>query len=111
MLLLAIWEYNMSNITYEQIDINISYPNTTITTSHEIRLVVNDETAVLHLRGIVYHGEKHFTCRIISPEGEMWYHDGMTTGNSCATDIGLNVSTDAKLKTCKGKRLVLAIYA
>jgi hypothetical protein len=89
----------------------LEYPNTTITTSHEIKLVVNDETAVLHLRGIVYHGENHFTCRIISSEGDMWYHDGMTTGNRCATDIGLNISTDANLKTCKGKRLVLVIYA
>jgi hypothetical protein len=89
----------------------LEYPNTNINTSHEIRLVVNNETAVLHLRGIVYHGENHFTSRIISPEGAMWYHDGITTGSTCATDIGLSASIDANLKNCKGKSLVLAIYA
>jgi len=89
----------------------LEYPNTNINTSHEVRLVIDDETTVLHLRGIVYHGENHFTSRIISPEGNTWYHDGMTTRNTTVVDTHLNSSTYANLKTCQGKRLVLAIYA
>jgi len=87
------------------------YPNLNIETSHEIRLKKDGQTTVLHLRGIVYHGENHFTSRIISPEGNIWYHDGMTTGGTCDSDSHLKSTADTKLRTCEGKALVLAIYA
>jgi len=88
----------------------LEYPSTNINTSHELELVIDDETTVLHFRGIVYHGENHCTSRIISPEGNTWYHDGMTTRNTSVADTHLNSSIYANLKTCQGKRLVLAIY-
>jgi DNA-directed RNA polymerase subunit M/transcription elongation factor TFIIS len=87
------------------------YPNSNINTSHEIRVEVNNQTAVLHLRGIVYHGENHFTSRVISPEGKIWYHDGITTGSTCDSDIDLKNTTDANLETCQRKKLVFPVYA
>ncbi|KAJ7872238.1 hypothetical protein B0H13DRAFT_1633942 [Mycena leptocephala] len=31
------------------------------------------------LRGIMYGGQNHFTCRFIDRQGEIWFHDGITT--------------------------------
>ncbi|KAJ7219790.1 hypothetical protein C8J57DRAFT_1095181 [Mycena rebaudengoi] len=45
----------------------------------------------LHLKGIVYHGESHFTSRIIRRDGGIWFHDGIATGksNNLGWDAGL----------------------
>ena len=87
------------------------YPNTNIKTSHKIRFKTGNVNIVLHLRGIVYHGENHFTSRIISPEGNIWFHDGISTGSTCEHDGHLKTTTDKALYKCKGKALVLAVYA
>ena len=63
------------------------------------------------MRGIVYHGENHFTSRIISPEGNIWFHDGISTGSTCEHDGHLRTTTDRALYKCKGRELVLAVYA
>ena len=86
------------------------YPDFDISTSHKIKFNVDDETKVLYLRGIVYHGNNHFTSRIITANGKIWYHDGITTGNICMNEGQLNTSA-IDLKNCQGKQLVLAIYA
>jgi len=38
------------------------------------------ETVVLDVRGLMYHGDFHFTSHIIGIDGNVWYHDGMITG-------------------------------
>ncbi|KAJ7705904.1 hypothetical protein B0H16DRAFT_1345954 [Mycena metata] len=67
--------------------------------------------ATLNLRGIVYGGEGHFTCRIVRPNGETWFHDGITTGSSCVRelDYGL-VGNLLAMQTCRGKRAIVAVY-
>ncbi|KAJ7922068.1 hypothetical protein B0H13DRAFT_2412795 [Mycena leptocephala] len=41
------------------------------------------ETKVRYtIRGVIYNGDSHFTCRIIKPNGSVWYHDGIETGKS-----------------------------
>ena len=88
------------------------YPEMNIKTSHKIKFKTdNQKNIVLHLRGIVYHGENHFTSRIISQDGDMWFHDGMTTGTGCENDGHLRITSDKKLYNCKGRQLVLAVYA
>ena len=87
------------------------YPNQKIATSHKITFKSNGDTTVLHLRGIVYHGSNHFTSRIISSEGDIWFHDGIATGKSCEDDGHLSTTSNQDLKSCKGRQLVLAIYA
>ncbi|KAF9465625.1 hypothetical protein BDZ94DRAFT_1133068, partial [Collybia nuda] len=32
-----------------------------------------------HMRGIIYHGDNHFTARFITSSGQLWFHDGMST--------------------------------
>ncbi|KAI0788943.1 hypothetical protein BC629DRAFT_1273008, partial [Irpex lacteus] len=35
------------------------------------------------LIGIIYYGNNHFTSRIISNSGDIWYHDGIETQSQC----------------------------
>jgi hypothetical protein len=82
----------------------LEYPMTNIQTSHIIRFENdNNDIVPLKLRGIVYHGQHHFTCRIISDDGQIWYHDGVTTAQSCTYEGLLNDINNANIKTCKNK--------
>jgi hypothetical protein len=87
------------------------YPLQNIKTSHKITFVTGEKETVLHLRGIVYHGGFHFTSRIISADGDIWFNDGMTTARTSEDDGHLKHTSDSRLKTCRGNNLVLAVYA
>ena len=89
----------------------MEYPDQNIKSSHTITYNTNGQTETLRLRGIIYHGNYHFVSQIISNEGNVWYHDGMTTGSICTSKGNISSTSDQKLKFCKKKKLVLAIYA
>jgi hypothetical protein len=89
----------------------LEYPHTNIKSSHKIKIEIQDESKVLSLRGIIYHGNNHFCSRIISVDGTVWYNDGMTTGNNSIENGHLSTMDYEELKTCNGKILLLAIYA
>ena len=82
-----------------------------ITLNKTIGFEEDDEMKVLQLKGMVYHGGFHFTSRIISSDGAVWFNDGMTTGRQCEKDGNLETMSGKKLMKCRGKKLVLAIYA
>jgi hypothetical protein len=82
-----------------------------IVTSHRLEFKTDTGVKSLLLRGIVYHGNNHFTSRIVSLDNQVWYHDGMTTGRSCISDGLLNDVCDAGLRMCQQGSLVLAVYA
>jgi hypothetical protein len=68
--------------------------------SKTLKFEQEGETVVLNVRGLIYHGDFHFTSRIIGT-------DGMTTGSSRENEGDLE-----KLSlTCKGKKLILVVYA
>jgi hypothetical protein len=73
--------------------------------------VQDDETIVLDVRGLIYHGDFHFTSCIIGADGNMWYHDGMVTGSNCENEGNFDKFSSRELLKCKGKRLVLVVYA
>ena len=54
-----------------------------IKVSKTLKFEHGGETVVLDVRGLIYHGDFHFTSCIIGNDGMVWYHDGMTTGSSC----------------------------
>jgi len=89
----------------------LEYSCTNITSSHRIKIKIEDEYRVLSLRGVIYHGNNHFCSRIISADGTIWYNDGIATGNNSIEDGHLSTTSYEKLKTCNGKILVLAISA
>jgi hypothetical protein len=69
------------------------------------------ETVVLDVRGLIYHGDFHFTSRIIGTDGIVWYHDGMTTGSGCENEGDIDKLSSRNLLKCKGKKLILVVYA
>ena len=90
----------------------LEYPMKNIQTSHSLKIMTDKgEMTILNLRGLVYHGGYHFTSRIISSEEKVWYHDGINTGKLCLTDGILGNQSDDRLRMCRGRDLVLAVYA
>ncbi len=89
----------------------IEYPGSNVKTSHKIKFDTDAGPVYLYLRGIVYHGGFHFTSRIISADGSIWYHDGRETGSVCHSDGSLSAITDQGLRKCRRRNLVLAVYA
>ncbi|KAJ6453680.1 hypothetical protein C8R47DRAFT_984495 [Mycena vitilis] len=65
----------------------------------------------LELRGIVYGGGGHFTCRFVGRDGRLWYHDGIVTGRSCIEEGNLAEIPPAELMRTRNKVAVLLIYA
>ena len=86
------------------------YPDKDIRTSHKIHFETDEGHVALHLRGIVYLGGRHFTSRVIDPDGTVWYHDGQM-GYACQMEGHLEQMNSPSLKECKGRKLVLAVYA
>ncbi|KAJ7229268.1 hypothetical protein C8J57DRAFT_1058075 [Mycena rebaudengoi] len=77
-----------------------------------ISFMCNGTSVVLFLRGIVYHGASHFTSRIISSRGDIWFHDGITTMNTSKYEGNLkDLQSLSSLHECNGRNAVLAVYA
>jgi hypothetical protein len=82
-----------------------------ITLSQTIKVMGATCSTILHLRGLVYHGGFHFTCRIIDPLGKIWFNDGISTGRTSTEDGWFGKVSQPNLHTCRNKQLCLAIYA
>jgi hypothetical protein len=90
----------------------LEYPMKNIQTSHCLEFLTEEgEQQKLTLRGIVYHGGYHFTSRIISSDQHIWYHDGIHTGKMCIRDGILGNLSNDKLRLCRDRNFVLALYA
>ena len=72
---------------------------------------INGRNTILKLRGIIYHGNFHFTSRIIANDSKIWYHDGIATGSNAIMDGNMGNKTNSNLTKCKGKVIALVIYA
>ena len=59
------------------------------------------------LRGVIYYGQHHFTCRFISRRGVVWYHNGIATGSSLVNE-GFLSSVD--LSICGTQMASVALY-
>ena len=79
--------------------------------SKKIKYIDENERTVLKLRGLIYYGNFHFTCRIISDNGVIWFHDGMINGRITIFDGKLDEITSKELHTCRGKNLEIALHA
>jgi hypothetical protein len=79
--------------------------------SKTLKFEQEGETVVLDVRGLIYHGDFHFTSRIIGTNGNIWYHDGMTTRSSCENERDFDKFSSRNLLKCRGKKLILVVYA
>ena len=79
--------------------------------SKTLKFVQYDETVVLDVRGLICHGNFHFTSRINANDNNVWYHDGMTTRSACENEGDFDSFSTKQLLKCKGKKLILVVYA
>jgi hypothetical protein len=71
---------------------------------------------IYNLRGIVYRDGNHFVSRLITKDGKMWYHNGITTGSNCIFEGKLDQIPDNEWLMTSSKgfsccKAVLVIYA
>jgi Helitron helicase-like domain at N-terminus/PIF1-like helicase len=76
-----------------------------------IQLTVAGQRTDMFLRGLVYFGGYHFTSRVISLEGDVWYNDGMITGRRCIREGKFDTITNENMRNYRGRRLKYSIYA
>ena len=79
--------------------------------SKTLKFVQDSETVILDIRGLIYHGDFHFTSRIIGNDNIVQYHDGMTTGSTCKNEGDFDSFSTKKMLKCKGRQLILVVYA
>jgi hypothetical protein len=65
----------------------------------------------LTIRGAIYYTGNHFVSRIVSPTGEVWYHDGIETKRQCIREGHLIDFTEHSLKHHGSKRCVGVVYS
>jgi len=81
----------------------------TTTVDHSLAVAVEGQTEPKQycLRGVIYYGSNHFTSRIISSTGQVWFHDGIVTGRSTEYEGTLE---DVVLTVCRSKQPCVLIY-
>ncbi|KAJ6513682.1 hypothetical protein C8R47DRAFT_962393 [Mycena vitilis] len=66
----------------------------------------------LTLRGVIYGGFGHFTCRVVDKDGWVWFNDGITTGRRCVREFKYDaVDNLLDLHGCRGRKALAVIYA
>jgi hypothetical protein len=73
-------------------------------------LLVNNEECTYGLQGIVYYGDSHFTARVVSKSGMVWFHDGIATGQSLLYE-GTILTFTGSFNLCRGKEAAVVVYA
>jgi hypothetical protein len=68
--------------------------------SKTLKFEQEGETVVLEVKGLIYHGYFHFTSRIIGNDG-----------SSCESEGDFDKLSSRNLLKCKGKKLILVVYA
>jgi hypothetical protein len=73
--------------------------------------VVQQSEIILNYRlmGIIYFGDMHFVSRVIRPDGQVWFHDGMSTGRNLIYQGNLN-SHETDLSAIHSKTAHSVIY-
>ena len=82
-----------------------------IEVSKEIILKSEAGPVILPIRGAIYYSGNHFVSRIISPTGEVWYHDGIETKHQCMHEGHLVDFSEHSLKNHGTKRCVGVVYS
>ena len=81
-----------------------------VSLSRTVKIHGSTRATTLHLKGLVYHGDYHFTSRIIDNSGNIWFHDGMTTGKIALKEGKFGSVSQPNLKECRNKQLCLVLY-
>jgi hypothetical protein len=72
-----------------------------------LQVRINNEICFYDLRGVTYFGNAHFVSRIITPEGQVWYHDGIETGRTTVLE---GLVQNCNLQICRTRTPVAYLY-
>ena len=91
------------------------FPSILVVSLSEIYINIDKEFIINSLQvykliGIVYHGNYHFTSRLILPNNIVWIHDGMINNGNPIYENNLNELPDVTLWTCNHKQAAVAVY-
>lgn len=76
-----------------------------------MKVHIEGSSVVFTLRGIIYFGGYHFTSRIMTSDGQIWFHDGILTGDRSQAIGKTSDFTNSELLECNGKDAIIALYA
>ena len=63
------------------------------------------------LYGLIYHGDHHFSCRVVDKSGGIWFHDGIHTKKNCEYEGNISqVDPNMLMKARHGRICILGIY-
>ena len=62
------------------------------------------------LKGVIYFSQNHFTSRVITQNGQIWFHDGITLQHSMRYEGLLNMELCPNIFYSNDGNAVLAIY-
>ena len=51
-----------------------------------LRITTSNGQSPYVLKGVVYYAHNHFTCRVITNSGMIWFHDGIFTGRNLVSE-------------------------
>jgi len=91
--------------------IGFTHNSQDIEISKEITLNSEEGHVTLPIRGAIYYSGNHFVSRLISPTGEVWYHDGIETKRQCIREGHLVDFSECSLKIHGSKRCVGVVYS
>ena len=79
--------------------------------NQELSLSEGPDKITLKLRGVIYHGQNHFTCRYITKSRQVFYHDGLH-GHEYVHDGSMSyITKDDSICHTRDKRAVLFLYS
>lgn len=79
--------------------------------SKQITVRCESVDARYDLRGIVYFSHEHFTSRIMKINGDVRYHDGITSGGDTILEAKLSDMQESDLSECRGGVAALSVYS
>ena len=95
----------------DQIPCVIALESTGAIPSVQLRLSHDSGAITFNLRGLIYWGDFHFVSRIVDKSGQVWFHDGITTGASCEWERTIDLSSDTRwLRNARSKELCCCVY-
>lgn len=78
--------------------------------SHTIHSKIGTQIHEYRIKGLVYHGDNHFTSAYIDKNQDIWYHDGIATGKNHEYQGSLRTTRNNNIIHSHGKQICTIIY-
>lgn len=91
------------------ITFDVSSMPTDFVISDAIKFMGVARNTVLKLKGILYFGDNHFTMQMFESEGNVWFHDGLSSSGKFIK-VFYNGLECSELNTCNNKKALVTIY-